>query len=175
MNVFLIVAAVVAMLIMCLLIVAAMKPNSFRIERSARIVATPEKIFPFIADFHKWPAWSPFEKMDTNLSRRYEGTDSGKGAIYAWDGKKAGAGRMEIIEAIPSKTIIKLDFSRPMTAHNIAEFTLVPNDEATIVTWAMHGPSPFITKLMHTVMSMDKMVGPMFEEGLASLKTATEQ
>ena len=68
---------------------------------------------------------------------------------------------MEILEAPPpSKVRIKLDFSKPMTAHNIAEFTIVPDGEGSTVTWAMSGPQPFVVKAMSTVMNMDKMVGP---------------
>ncbi|HEY1708723.1 MAG TPA: SRPBCC family protein [Rhizomicrobium sp.] len=154
----------------------ASRPNSFRMERSIVIAAPPEKIFPLIANFHEWTKWSPFEKLDTDLKRGYSGPDSGVGAIYTWDGKKAGAGRMEILEAPPSSLVrIKLDFSKPFTAHNIAEFTIVPQGEGTsTVTWAMSGPQPFVVKAMSTVMSTDKIVGPQFEEGLASMKRAAE-
>jgi hypothetical protein len=36
----------------------------------------------------------------------------------------------------------------------------------------MHGPAPFVSKLMQVFMSMDKMIGKDFEKGLASLATA---
>jgi hypothetical protein len=38
----------------------------------------------------------------------------------------------------------------------------------------MHGPSPFISKLMGLFFSMDAMVGEKYEEGLASLKAIAE-
>ena len=38
----------------------------------------------------------------------------------------------------------------------------------------MHGPSPFMMKLMGTVMNMDKMIGDQFAEGLANLKRVDE-
>ena len=174
MSIAFIVLAAVAAVVVIVLILAAMKPDSFRIERSARIAATPEAIHPFIADFHKWDAWSPFEKLDNNIKRDYLGAPSGRGAVYTWDGKKAGAGRMEILESSPPKTLIKLDFLRPFPANNTAEFTLVPSGGATVVTWAMFGPSPFVSKLMNVFMSSEKFVGPMFEEGLNSLKTVSE-
>jgi carbon monoxide dehydrogenase subunit G len=174
MSIGLVALAGVAAVIVIVLVLAALKPDSFRIERSARIAATPEAIHPFIADFHKWQAWSPFEKLDNNIERDYLGAPSGKGAIYTWDGKKAGAGRMKVLESAPPKTTIQLDFIRPFVAHNTAEFTLVPSGGATVVTWAMFGPSTFVSKLMNVFMSSDKMVGGMFEEGLNSLKTVSE-
>src|SRR5258706_11837199 len=121
-------AAVLVVVVAVLLIYAATLPDSFRIERSAVIKAPPEKIFAFINDFHQWPAWSPWEKVDPALKRSYSGAPSGKGAAYAWEGNnKVGSGRMEILESVPdSRIAIKLDFLKPFQAHNMAEFTLTP-------------------------------------------------
>src|SRR3546814_956827 len=52
--------------------------------------------------------------------------------------------------AAPTLVVIKLDFARPFEAHNIAEFTLQPDGDSTIVTWAMYGPSPYIRSEEHT-------------------------
>ena len=99
------------------------------------------------------------------------------GATYAWEGNnQAGKGRMEITESSPaSKIVIKLDFDKPFEAHNIAEFTLEPKGDSTIVTWAMHGPSPYVAKVMTLFFSMDDMVGKEFETGLANLKAVAEK
>ena len=171
-----IVVIIVILAIIIVLIFAATKPNTFRIERSIHIKASPEKIFPFIIDFHHMQTWSAWEKIDPAMRRSFSGAKSGKGAIYAWDGNKdIGQGSMEILEATPSSNVlIKIDFFKPFEAHNMVEFTLVPNGETTTVSHAMYGPTPFISKLMCLFFSMDKMVGPKFEEGLANLKAAAE-
>ncbi|MGE0723143.1 MAG: SRPBCC family protein, partial [Alphaproteobacteria bacterium] len=95
-----------------ILVIAAMRPDHFRIQRAALIAAPPERIFPLIADFRRWPAWSPWEKKDPAMKRSFAGPDRGVGAAYAWDGdKNVGTGRMEIIEAAaPSRVALKLDF-----------------------------------------------------------------
>ena len=110
------------------------------------------------------------------LQRTYSGAASGVGAVYDWTGKKTGVGRMEIIEAAAQHVGIKLDFFKPFEAHNVAEFTLAPSGEpgVTAVTWSMHGPATFMSKVMHTLMNMEKMVGPSFEQGLAKLKGLSE-
>ncbi|MDQ0568448.1 uncharacterized protein YndB with AHSA1/START domain [Variovorax paradoxus] len=171
------IALAVLALIAALLIFAATRPDTFRVERTARIQAPAEKIFPLIGDFHRWGTWSPYEKLDPEMKREFGGTPSGKGATYAWDSKgKAGAGRMEIMESSPSSRIaIKLDFIKPFEGHNTAEFTLKPEGDATQVTWAMYGPNPYVAKLMGIFFNMDQMIGKDFEAGLASLKTATEK
>jgi uncharacterized protein YndB with AHSA1/START domain len=148
---------------------------TFRVERSTVIQAPAEAIFPRIDDFRAWADWSPYEKMDANLAKTYAGPARGKGAAYAWVGRKSGSGRMEIVKSEPPcKIVIRLDFTRPMTAHNTAEFTLEPQGSATKVTWAMHGPNTLMSKVMGLFLSMDKLVGPQFEEGLASLKRLAE-
>ena len=170
-----VVAAIVVLAIVIILIVAAAKPATFRLERSTMIKAPPEKIFPFVDDFRRWTAWSPWEKIDADLKRDYGGAASGKGATYAWEGKKAGVGRMEIIEATPSsRVLIKLDFMKPFEAHNTAEFTFTPQADGTRVDWAMYGPNVFTSKLMSTFVNIDKMVGKDFEKGLAVLKASAE-
>ena len=168
---------IVVAAIAALLIFAATRPDTFHVERTARINAPAEKIFPLIDDFHRWGTWSPYEKLDPDMQRSFGGSASGKGATYAWESKgKAGAGRMEITESTPSSKIaINLDFTRPMEGHNVAEFTLQPQGDATQVTWSMHGPSPFVAKLMGIFFNMDQMIGKDFETGLANLKTATEK
>lgn len=168
---------IIVVLIAAVLIFAATKPDSFRIERAVTIKAPPEKIFALINDFHQWEAWSPWEKIDPALKRTYSGAASGVGAVYEWDGNKdIGQGRMEIIESLPpSMAVLKLDFVKPFEAHNNVEFTLTPQADSTLVTQAMYGPSPYISKLMTLFFSMDKMVGEKYEEGLANLKASAEK
>lgn len=171
------VVIIIALLIAGILIYAATRPDTFRIERSTSIKATPEKIFPLISNFHQWEAWSPWEKIDPALKRSYSGAESGTGAVYGWQGNKnIGHGRMEIIESTPpSRLLIKIDFIKPFEAHNTVEFILERQGDSVKVTQAMYGPSPFISKLMGLFFSMDKMVGQKYEEGLASLKAIAEK
>jgi hypothetical protein len=111
------------------------------------------------------------------MKRTFSGSASGRGAVYAWDGNKnVGSGRMEILDASsPSKIVIKLDFFTPFEAHNTAEFTMLPQGDTTGVDWLMHGPAPFMSKLMQVFMNIDKMVGKDFEAGLSNLKKLTEK
>lgn len=155
---------------------AATQPDSFRIERSTAIKAPTEKIYAILSDFRRSVEWSPFEKTDPDMKRTFSGAERGKGAVYEWDGdSNAGAGRLEIVEtAEPSKLVLTLDFERPMEARNKVEYTLEPQGDATTVTWAMYGPTPFVSKVMCLFFDMDKMVGGEFEKGLASLKTLAE-
>jgi hypothetical protein len=165
----------VVALVAVFLILAATRPDTFRVERSTTIAAPPEKIHALINDFGQWQSWSPYEKKDPAMRRIRSGPPAGQGAVYAWEGnKEIGTGRMEIIETTPTSIRIRLDFAEPFEAHNIAEFTLSPKADATRVTWSMHGPNNFVGKMIQTVIDMDRMVGSDFEAGLASLKALGE-
>jgi uncharacterized protein YndB with AHSA1/START domain len=172
-----VIGAVVALAIVVILVLAATKANTFSVRRVTTVKAPPEKIFPLISDFQQWGTWSPYETKDPAMQRTYTGEASGKGAIYAWNGNKnVGSGRMEILEASsPSRIVIKLDFFAPFEGHNIAEFTMVPQSDATSLTWLMHGPASFMSKLMQVFINLDNMIGRDFEVGLANLKRLTEK
>jgi hypothetical protein len=171
-----IILVVIAAVIVIVLVIAAMRPNTFRVQRSAVMQAPAQKIAGLIDDFHAWAAWSPYEKLDPNMRKTMSGAARGRGAVYEWSGNnKAGAGRMEILEADAAKVVMKLDFMKPFEAHNTAEFRLMPQGSATEVAWAIHGPSPFMHKLMGMFINMDRMIGKDFEEGLANLKALAEK
>ena len=171
-----IIAIVLAIAIAIVLILAATKPNTFSVRRAITAKAPPERIFSLINDFHQWRSWSPYENKDPAMKRTFSGAESGKGAVYGWDGNRnVGSGRMEILEtSAPAKIVIKLDFFRPFEGHNTAEFTMLPQDDATSVNWVMYGPAPLMSKVMQVFMNIDKMVGKDFEAGLANLKRLTE-
>lgn len=180
-EIMVIMAVVLAIVIAVVLVLASTKPGTFRVQRDALMKAPPERIFPLISSFHQWRDWSPWENRDPDLKRSYDGAGSGKGAVYAWEGnKKVGSGRMEILEtSLPSKIVIKLDFFKPFEGHNIAEFTMLPQNggaaPTTSVSWVMHGPAPFMHRVMQVFMNLDKMIGKDFEAGLASLKSLAEK
>src|SRR6266481_7034665 len=172
-----VIAVILAVAIAIILILAATKPNTLRVQRAIRIKAPADRIFPLINDFHQWGTWSPYENKDPVMKRTYSGADSGEGAVYAWDGNKnVGSGRMEILEAAaPSKIVIKLDFFKPFEGHNTAEFTMLPQGDATNLTWVMHGPAVFMSRLMQVFINLDNMIGKDFEVGLANLKKLAEK
>ena len=169
--------AVIVVAIAILLIYAATRPATFTVWRAATINAAPQKLFPLINDFHNWPQWSPWEKLDPNMKKAISGAPSGKGAVYEWEGNsKAGKGRMEIVDSsAPSKVNIKLDFEKPFRSNNQTEFVLAPQGQATNVTWTMKGPSAFMMRLMGVFMNMDKMIGRDFEQGLANMRALAEK
>jgi hypothetical protein len=165
-----------AVLVALFLVVVAMQPAAFRIERTVRMAAPASMIFPHINEMRAWLPWSPWEKLDPTMKRTYEGAESGVGAVYSWEGNKnVGAGRCTITESRPHDLVtMQLAFLRPFKATNGAEFILTPEGQQTAVTWAMTGERNFMFKAMNLVMNMDKMCGGAFEQGLNDLKEIVE-
>ena len=167
----------VIMLVVALaLIFINTRPNTLHIERATTIAATSDVVFSKINNFHEWAAWSPWEHLDPNMQKSFEGSDSGVGAGYHWSGNaKAGEGRMTITESQPNQRVgIKLEFIKPFQATNATSFILTPDGAGTKVTWTMDGPLNFMSKVMCLFQSMDKMIGPDFEKGLTGMKSLAE-
>jgi uncharacterized protein YndB with AHSA1/START domain len=172
-NVLLAIAAIVVLF----LVVVALQPNEMHVERTATIPAPPAAVFAQVNDFHKWGAWSPWERVDPNMKRTFSEPAAGEGAKYGWVGNAdVGEGQMTIVEIRPDELIrIKLEFFKPFAGTNTAEFSFKPvGDDQTSVTWAMFGPKNFLSKAICLFMDMDQMIGGQFDQGLANLKTAVE-
>jgi uncharacterized protein YndB with AHSA1/START domain len=153
-------AALAAMLV----IHAAAKPGAFRVRRSTRIEAPPEKVRELIDDFHRWASWSPYEDLDPVMRRTYSEPAAGEGAVYTWKSSgRVGAGRMVITESSPSRVVVQWDRAK---THSVARFTLCAANGATEVTWSMEGVGSFLAR--HTL-------GREFETGLANLKATVER
>ena len=154
----------------------ALRPSTFRVERSISINAPAQTVYAQLEDFHNWPAWSPWEHLDPAMKRSMSGSASGVGAVYEWNGNdKVGQGRMTITDAKTGEEIgIKLEFMKPFQATNVTTFLLSPEATGTRVLWAMEGRNNFVAKAMCIFMPMDKMVGGDFERGLATLKQVAE-
>jgi len=163
-------------LVVVFVVIVALRPAEFRVERSTRIAAPPAAVFAQVNDFHHWDAWSPWAKIDPAMTKAYSGASAGTGAIYSWQGNaQVGEGRMTIMESRPGEMVrIKLEFMKPFAATNTAEFLFMARDNQTEVTWTMTGVSNFMMKAVGLFVSMDKMVGGDFEKGLAQLKAVAE-
>ncbi len=150
------------------------RPDRFRVERNALIHAPADVVFGMINDFQQWRQWSPYEKLDPNVTRRFEGPASGTGSIYGWSGNsKAGAGQMTIVESRPGELVaIQFEFYKPFAATNHGTFKLEPAGIGTRVTWSVEGENTVMGKVISAFFDMDALLGKNFEEGLANLDRA---
>lgn len=150
--------------------------SEFKVEREVRIAAPASQVYPRLADFHRWSEWSPFEELDPNMERSFSGSDSGVGAVYQWSGgMKVGSGRMEITEAEPDRRVVLAQRNeKPFKSQSTSTFSLDESGEGTLVTWSTTGELGRMARLMSSLKSMDQLLGPVFEKGLAKLKSVSE-
>ena len=155
---------------------AATRPDTYSVSRSIEIAAPPERVHTLVNDFHNFPQWSPWQKLDPAMRVTYSGPTSGVGAGYAWQGnREAGQGRMDIVESVPGRMVgIDLTFIEPFASKARTEIDIAPSAGGSRVEWSMRGENTFASKLMSVFVSMDRMIGKDFEEGLDNLKRLAE-
>jgi carbon monoxide dehydrogenase subunit G len=165
-----------AAIIAIFLIVVALQPSEFKVERSATIAAPPAAVFDQVNDFHKWEAWSPWAKLDPNAKVAFEGPPSGTGTIMTWDGDdKIGQGKMTLTESKPDELVkINVEFVKPFEGSSTSQFAFKPEGDQTAVTWSMESHHNFLAKAMCLVFNGKKMMTDAMDKGLTQMKTVVE-
>ena len=74
------IALVLVVILAALAGFVATRPADFRVVRSRTVAAPPEVVHAYVNDFHKWPEWSPWEKLDPAMKREFSGAPAGTGA-----------------------------------------------------------------------------------------------
>jgi len=160
-------------IIAIIVIISRFQPDTYTVERTGTVAAPPSVVFAQITDFHNWEKFNPWRDLDTNMVMSYSGEERGVGAKYHWAGNSdAGKGDMTIVEARPDEYIkVDLHFIEPFEGNAINEFRLAQVGTDTKLTQSMTGEHNFFSKIMCVFTSMDKMIGPMYEEGFKRMNT----
>lgn len=168
---------VLALVLVAILVTAVFRPDTMVVERSATIAAPPSAVFAVVNDFSRWNDWSPWAKLDPEMTTSLEGPKSGVGAVYKWSGNnEVGEGSTTLVESVPDqKVAMKLAFVRPFPGESDVQFSFAPEGDGTKVTWAMQAPQPYLGKLVGLFMDCEEMCGDSFLEGLANLKKVVEK
>lgn len=175
-KILLTVVALVVLLVVGVIAAALMRPADYRFERSILTTAQPNVVYGIMCDFGRYGEWSPFAKLDPAAKTSVTGTPCMVGSSYAWDGNdNAGAGTMTIVDTQPGQSVrIKLDFTRPMPDVADVIYGIVPDGGQTKITWVMSGTSANLQARVFTMLFMEKMLGQLFDEGLANVKKLAE-
>ena len=168
--------SVITLAVVSILAVAATRPATYHVERSISIGAPPQAVFDVLNDLHRFPEWSPWQKLDPAMKITYDGPTSGVGATYSWTGNdEVGEGRMTITETTPPTSLSeKLEFLKPFKSTCAVRFDIAPEGDGSRITWGIDGNNNYVSKVMCLFVSMDKMMGKDFEAGLASLRQVSE-
>lgn len=150
-------------------------PTEYEVAREITIDAPASVVFEQVKDHRNRHSWSPWERMDPDMVKGYAGPEAGVGAIYTWEGSDSvGTGSLEILESRPHEYIkSKLVFTSPWESTSTIEWHFDEENGRTRAEWKVQGELPGYLFWM-TESTMDEMMGPDFESGLAQLKEVCE-
>lgn len=165
-------------IVLLIIVLAMIAPKSYNVSRSIEIDQPRAVVFDNLRYLKNHDQWSPWNKKDPNMEKKFTGTDGEVGAISYWNGNKdVGEGEQELKKIEDGHRIeSELRFLKPWKSTSDAY--LVTEDSSnggTKVTWGFSGKNKFPFSIMMLFMNMDKAVGGDFEEGLASLKAILEK
>lgn len=170
-----VIGGIIGALIAVFLIMGLVLPKEMVVERSVTIDAPATQVFPHILHLEKMDAWSPWNKMDPNMEKSYEGQDGTVGAIARWSGNKdVGVGYQKITAIDPGKQVeLDLVFEEPWESQ--ADIYLqLEEAEGTKVSWGFKTETPIPDNIMMAVMGMRKALSQDFDDGLGMLKEIVE-
>lgn len=160
------------------LVLSMLAPKTYNVFRSIEIAKPRNEVFKYLKSLKKQDEWSPWAKKDPNMEKKFTGTDGEEGAISHWKGnKEVGEGEQEITKIIEGDRIDgELRFFKPWKSTSACYLKVDDSGVGkTKVTWGFSGKNAFPMRIMTLFMSMDKMVGKDFEQGLQSLKRILEK
>jgi len=168
-----IVLIILGVLVFITLLLGFVGPKKYQVERTAVIAASPEVVWPYTSSGKAFQEWSPFRKMDTTATVEFFGTEGSVGSGFKWEGKKSGKGEQTYTVLEPGKTATShLKFYTPFgLMESDAYMNLEPDPGGTKLTWGVMGENNFVGRIMQSMSNMDKMMGPIFEDGLNDLNT----
>lgn len=168
---------IILVIVMLVVTLAVLGPKYYDVSRSKEIAKPKVEVFEFLKYLKNQQQWSPWDKKEPNMEKRFTGTDGEVGAVNYWKGKKVGEGEQEITKIVEGERMEgELRFMKPFKSTSdsylIAE-EISPKE--TKVIWGFKGKNAFPMTIIALFMNIDKMVGKDFEEGLQDLKVILEK
>lgn len=156
------------------LVVTAVLPSSYYVERTIEINQRTEVIYPLVAYLPNWPKWDPFTEQEPEAKSTFSGEAGMVGSKWNWEGKVLGTGSLTIEELVPNQSIrSKMVSVAPQPWAATDNWKFEPTAAGTKVTWRIEGQLGHPIEIVFGPF-MESMLGPAFEKGLANLKKVSE-
>lgn len=150
-------------------------PSAFEVRRSIDVNAPAAKVYDLVADPRVWAKWSVWMQRDPKMDVSFAGPPFGQGAKWSWKSRSEGSGSMEFVRVDPNRRIDYVLAFPEYGMKSSGEWTFEPAGNATRVTWTNRGDVGGNPLKHYLAAGMDRLVGPDFEKGLASLKALAEK
>lgn len=168
---------ITAACLFALFLLVQLRPSEYRTVRAIELQASPEAVYRRLEDLHQWQRWSPWNELDSQIKRKYEGPRRGQGAAYSWEGRgSVGQGKVTIAEADePIRVVYRVEFIAPWNATVQNTFQLAKSANGVKLSWAIAGRRNFWSKLFGFFGDPDEVLGTDMERGLQKLKEMVER
>lgn len=162
-------------IILILVVVSLFLPSKVHVERVAIIKATPTVVYPLISNLPNWEKWSPWHRLDPEMTLEYGEVKEGVGAKYSWKSKhdQVGNGSITIADAKPD-SYIKTEMNFMENGVATAEYFLNQKEEGTEVRWTMDSDMGWNLIGRYFGLMIDKWVGADYERGLHYLDSVAQ-
>lgn len=165
-----IIGGIIVVLILVVAVMSFMMPTHSHLERSVDIDAPASYVKEHVSSFEYINQWSPWTKLDPEMTSSIEGEDGTVGAKYSWKGNDdVGEGEQTITEITADKVVTHIRFIAPWEGEADATITLQDNEGQTTVTWAYDAEMPRPTNVMMMFMDVEEMLGPDYQKGVDNL------
>lgn len=165
---------IIGAIVVLFFVVALFLPSSSTLERSIEINKPPEVVFGQVVDFNNYLKWNPWSQMEPTAKNTITGEPGAVGSSWSWEGREVGKGSLTIEYITPNQSIqSKLEVKAPWEAVATDTWKFEATENGTKVTWKYSGENPYPT-MRYMGLMVDGMLGPQYEQGLASLKELCE-
>src|SRR3990170_2393771 len=163
-----------AALIITFLVVAALMPKTYNIEKTTVIKRNTTGVMSRIGNLNDYSLWNPWQQADPTAKKTITGTPNTPGHKYAWEGKKTGMGSLTLNSLDEKHIHFDLEFLRPWKSKAKDNWLFEQwGDGETKVTWQNSGELPWpMARLMGPV--INKNLIHQFGIGLDNLKKLCE-
>ena len=83
-------------LVALILLIAAMLPKSYNVEKSTIINRSVGDVMNSVGDLNHYKQWNPWQQMDPAAKSTITGAPKTPGHRYGWEGKKVGVGSLTL-------------------------------------------------------------------------------
>lgn len=183
MKILKILGVIILVIVLILIGIIAFGPTDAHVERQITINAPSEAVYAEVSNMKAFNQWSPWFALDENARYEWEGSYTGVGAKLIWysDDPDVGNGSMKIIEegegGVKYEMVFDEDNDGDLSNNEenpaYAEMILTQAGEGTEVLWTFDADN-FTGFYKIFGLLMDSFLGPMYEQGLASLKERVE-
>jgi len=170
-----IIACLLLVLVVAVVVGGLILDKNYELSRSTIIDAKPADIHKFVGDLEKWGDWTPWKDHDETIVVTLEKQTTGVGAKQTWTSKD-GKGEL-IFTKSDKKTGVEYDmkfFAGEDQLPSKGALTYEAIGDKTRVTWSMKGEMNIAIMGGWYALTMEPVVGPYFDEGLAKLKKMVE-